>query len=372
MAVHYPFTILASKVPMTKLASYELDVPSFFNPAKVQDWKRPVAYPERFNDAISAQKQFKVRSTALDKLRIALMPIDNQLTFCNPDFELFVAGQSGRGAIDDTARLCEFIYRNAAVLTEIAPTLDTHMAYQIFFATFLVDQNGNHPDPRYPTVVTSEDIRNGKWSLDPKVAGATGNPGAYGTLQRQLIYYVDQLSKSGQYALTIWPFHAMLGSLGHALVPALEEAVFYHSVLRGAQPKFQIKGENPLTENYSVFEPEVTTLFDGKTIAQKNTTFLNALLKNDIVIIAGQAKSHCVAWTIDHLLSTINVMDPSLVKKVYLLEDCTSSVVVPGVIDFTQQGDDAFRRFEAAGMHVVKSTDPIENWPGINVALLNA
>jgi nicotinamidase-related amidase len=51
-----------------------------------------------------------------------------------------------------------------------------------------------------------------------------------------------------------------------------------------------------------------------------------------------------------------------LAKKVYLLEDCTSPVVVPGVIDYTDQGDAAFKRFAEAGMHVVRSTDSIETW----------
>src|SRR5262245_27200447 len=63
---------------------------------------------------------------ATDKTRVALLPIDNQLTFCSPDFELFVAGRSGQGAVDDTRRLCEFIYRNLHVLTAIYPTMDTH------------------------------------------------------------------------------------------------------------------------------------------------------------------------------------------------------------------------------------------------------
>jgi len=54
-----------------------------------------------------------------------------------------------------------------------------------------------------------------------------------------------------------------------------------------------------------------------------------------------------------------------LVEKVYLLEDCTSPVVVPGVVDYTEKADTAFKRFEDAGMHVVRSTDPFETWPGI-------
>ena len=57
--------------------------------------------------------------------------------------------------------------------------------------------------------------------------------------------------------------------------------------------------------------------------------------------------------------------DPSLVEKVYLLEDCMSPIVIPGVIDFTDEANKAFEKFSKAGMHIVKSTDPIGTWPGI-------
>ena len=90
--------------------------------------------------------------------------------------------------------------------------------------------------------------------------------------------------------------------------------------------------------------------------------FLQRLLEFDAVIIAGQAKSHCVAWTIQDLLSEILTHDPQLAKKVYLLEDCTSPVVVPNVVDYTDQADAAFKHFADAGMHLVKSTDAMETW----------
>ena len=79
------------------------------------------------------------------------------------------------------------------------------------------------------------------------------------------------------------------------------------------------------------------------------------------MIVAGQAKSHCVAWTIDDLLEG----EQRLAERVYLLEDCSSPVVVPGVVDYTEEADAAFERFAAAGMHVVRSTDPMVDWPGI-------
>ena len=74
-----------------------------------------------------------------------------------------------------------------------------------------------------------------------------------------------------------------------------------------------------------------------------------------------------MAWTIDDLISDLRDEKRKLAEKVYLLEDCTSPVVIPGVIDYTDQGDAAFRKFAAAGMHIVRSTDPIATWPGINL-----
>ena len=79
----------------------------------------------------------------------------------------------------------------------------------------------------------------------------------------------------------------------------------------------------------------------------------------DRLYIAGQAKSHCVAWTVSDLLDDIQATDPELAKKVYLLEDCTSPVVVPGVVDHTDAANEAYLRFANAGMNIVKSTSNI-------------
>ena len=82
-------------------------------------------------------------------------------------------------------------------------------------------------------------------------------------------------------------------------------------------------------------------------------------------MIAGQAKSHCVAWTIDDLLSDPNVRERGLEEKVYLLEDCTSPVVVPGSVDYTDEADAAFARFAESGAHLVRSDVPMRDWPGV-------
>jgi len=335
--------------------------PHFDSSRVVQIWRVP--YQERAEDARAWAKTHNIRPASEDRFKICLVAVDVQNTFCIPEFELYVSGRSGTGAVDDNRRLCEFIYCNLGVITQMAPTMDTHQAMQIFHSTFLVNEKGENPAPY--TLISEDDIQKGRWKFNPAVAPSLLIEPSYG--QRHVLHYARTLKQRGKYELTIWPYHAMLGGIGHALVSAMEEAIFFHSIARYSQPDFQIKGNNPLTEHYSVLGPEVLEGPDGKPIAKKNDPFIQKLLSFDAVIIAGQAKSHCVAWTIDDLVEGVRVRDERLAGRVYLLEDCTSPVVVPGIVDYTEQADAAFQRFADAGMHVVRSTEPVEKWPGIGL-----
>jgi len=338
----------------------QLPLPTHFDPKGVGEvWRVP--YEERAGEAERWAKKHGIEPAGHDSVRISLMLVDVQNSFCIPGFELYVGGRSGTGAIDDNRRLCAFIYRNLHLISEICPTMDTHQAMQIFHSIFLVNERGEHP-PVF-TLISQEDIERGVWKFKRELSTSLKISDEYG--QKYLLHYTRKLRQGGKYDLTIWPYHAMLGGIGHALVSAVEEATFFHTVARYSQPDFQVKGENPFTENYSVLSPEVLEDAEGERIAEKNTGFIRKLLNFDVVIIAGQAKSHCVAWTIDDLLREIVTTDRKLAQKVYLLEDCTSPVVIPGVVDYTDAADGAFRRFADAGMHVVKSTDPIGSWPGI-------
>ena len=330
-----------------------LPSPSFFDSEKVsQFWRVP--YQKRANEAKQWREKYQITSPVEDKTKIILLLIDVQNTFCLPDFELFVAGKSGNGAVEDNIRLCQFIYRNLANVTTIAATMDTHTAMQIFHPIFWVDEKGNHPQAGI-TMISYEDVKQGRWQVNQNIANNLNI--SWQKLEKYALHYVKQLTENSKYPLTIWPYHSMLGGIGHGLVSSVEEALFFHSIVRSSQTQFEIKGDNPLTENYSVLSPEVLENKQGEKIAKKNTQFLNKLLSYDKVIIAGQAKSHCVAWTIEDLLTEIKQKDPNLATKVYLLEDCTSPVVIPNVVDFSAQAEEAFQRFADAGMQRVISSD---------------
>ena len=342
------------------MESRSLPIPPHYTPGRVGDvWRVP--YQERAHEADAWARAHDISAAAADRVTVCLVVVDVQNTFCIPGFELYVGGRSGTGAVDDNRRLCEFIYRNLGRITRIVPTMDTHQAMQIFHCIYLVDDSGKHPDPY--TLVTADDVERGRWRSNRRIAAALGLEPEFA--ERHLLHYTRTLHQGGKYELTIWPYHAMLGGIGHSLVSAVEEAIFFHGLARCSQPDFQVKGNQPLTEHYSVLGPEVTAGPDGAPIAAKNTALVEKLLDYDAVVIAGQAKSHCVAWTIDDLLSGVNERDRKLARKVYLLEDCASPVVVPGIVDYTEQADAAYRRFAAAGMHVVRSTVPMAEWPGM-------
>ncbi len=334
-----------------------LPIPSFFDSSRVGEiWK--VDYAARADQARNWTHQHNLGPASASKSRISLLIVDAQNTFCIPSFELFVSARSGYGAVDDNIRLCEFIYRNLGNISHISATMDTHLSQQIFHPIFFVDKDGNHPAPY--TDIHVEELRENKWNFNTVLAPNYQIAPEYG--QHMMIHYAEELERKGKYALTIWPYHAMLGGIGHALVPSIEEAIFFHSIARLAQPDFEIKGDKPFTENYSVLGPEVLTGPMGETLGVRNPKFIQQLQNVDRLYIAGQAKSHCVAWTVSDLLDDIQAADPDLAKKVYLLEDCSSPVVVPGVVDHTDAANEAYIRFANSGMKVVRSIDDI-NFP---------
>jgi nicotinamidase-related amidase len=344
----------------------ELPLPPHFQATHAGVWAYRPDAQKLFADALAWREAHALAASAADKIRVHLLLIDLQRDFCFPEGTLYVAGRSGRGAIDDNERIARFVYRNLPALTDITTTLDTHFAFQIFFPSFWVDADGR-PLPPHREIV-ADDIDAGRVRPNPGVAGwLSGGDTVW--LERQARHYCAELEKAGKYKLYLWPPHCLLGSDGHSLAGVIHEARLFHAFARGAQSRCEVKGGNPLTENYSVFRPEVLTRFDGQPLAERNAQLLETLIAGDAVIIAGQASSHCVKSSIEDLLQAIQSANPALARKVYLMTDCMSAVTVPDgkgglAADFTLQAEAALQRFAEAGMHLVKSTEPLAAWEG--------
>ncbi len=272
---------------------------------------------------------------AEDKQRVLLLLIDAQVDFIHEDGALSVPG-----AVEDTRRTVAWIYRNAAKISAIAASLDSHIPLQIFFPTWWADREGHHPEPF--TAITTEQVEEGNWTplYEPEWSR----------------HYVRRLEEQAKKQLMIWPFHTLMGTPGHALTPALYEAIAFHAAARRARPRFLIKGTLPKTEFYSILEPEVKDPEDPE--AELNEAFLEELLSYDAVYLAGQAKSHCVLETVTSIMRRVGDRR-ELAEKFHLLTDCTSSVAHPEV-DFEALAQAAYAEFSGRGLQLVTSAMPLD------------
>lgn len=341
--------------PLTKTTP----VPAFYDP-KDSTRVYKVDYMGREKEALAYRQQHDIKSSASDKVRVLVLLIDVQLTFCHKDYELYVAG-----AEQDNDRICHWLYEHLGMVTKVQTTLDTHYRNQIFHPHFWINAKGDHPTPG--TQITNEDVTNGVWVVNPEVAPhvASGN---LGFLAKYVAHYTKELeddkgSNTQRFSLTIWPYHAMLGGLGHALVPAIHEAVWFHECARASHTGFEVKGGNALTENYSVFRPEVMKTHAGQAVGQKNAKLISDICEYDAVIVGGQAASHCFAWSMFDYLNEIVAQDPKLAERLFFVRDWTSPVVIPGIIDFTNISNEYFEQFAKRGVNIVHSTTPVHEWP---------
>lgn len=145
-----------------------LPLPQLFDAKKAADYAYRPDTSVVASEATAWRAHHALKPSASDETRIQLLLIDVQKDFCFPEGSLYVAGRSGTGAIDDSRRIAEMIYRNLGVITDITTTMDTHLAYQIFFPSFWLDKADAPLTPH--RVVTSEQIAAGEVRPNPAMA----------------------------------------------------------------------------------------------------------------------------------------------------------------------------------------------------------
>lgn len=310
---------------------------------------------ERMSQASDYANENSIQPASSDKFRIALLIVDPQLTFCHPDFEMFVRGRSGNAAISDMFRLSQFIYRNLGSITKVFVSSDDHSTAQIFHPDFWLNDEGANPEPF--TAISSAEIERGKWRVNPALAGALFEKETQEYLSAFALHYVRELERNGNVHV-IWPYHALQGSFSACIIPAIEEALFFHSIARAAPYQVERK-YHPLVNYYSIISPDITADHEGRPVAAPNIRLIKQLLDYDAIIIAGEASSHCVAWTVEDIRREFEKRDPSAIRRIHLLTDCMSPVVVPGGMDFTEDAEKAFARFRSAGIELADSTKPL-------------
>lgn len=327
-------------------------LPEFLEPDRVSEIYEP-DFEGIAKYAYSYRETHAIKPSVTDKKRLVFLAVDIQNTFCmesdsaGQKFELFVPG-----AMVDVARMVPFIYRNLGNINRIAVTMDSHLSYQVFHPSFLIDKMGRHPEPF--TTITTDDINAGKWRVSPAISHMTGY--SEESLNDYIKKYAHALADKQHYPYVIWPYHSMAGSIGQALVPYFKEAVFFHEQVRQANARFEQKGRRMLAEAYSVLGPDVTLGIDGSRASAKNDAFIEYLLNFDRIVIAGQPASHSVAWTVMDLLAMIDERQLDKAShKLYLLEDCMSPL--PGYEDSAAAWMDSFAK---QGVNIIQSDTDLD------------
>lgn len=260
--------------------------------------------------------------------KIHLVVIDPQVDFCDPRGNLYV-----KGADKDMERLAGMVKRLGKKLDDIHVTLDSHHLVHIAHPIFWKNSAGDNPKPF--TIITAQDVRDGTWT--------TAKPGLFKSAKN----YVEQLEKNARYPLCIWPPHCVIGTVGQTIYPVLNNALL--EWCRGfAAVDFVTKGSNILTEHYSAIVADVPDANDPST--QMNVNFLNTINEADIVLLAGEARSHCLANTGRDACNYFS--DDSLVKKLVLLTDATSDVG-----GFEALGEQFVKDMVARGMQTTTCKD---------------
>jgi len=250
------------------------------------------------------------------KQKLQLLIIDPQNDFCDlPEAYRPLLADGTRaapslpvaGAHADMLRLAGLIERAGSGLQEVFVTLDSHQHLDIAHPTFWQTAAGEPVSPF--TQIEAADVRRGRYL--PRWPGARARAQAY----------LDELEARGRYRHMVWPVHCEIGSWGHNVHVALRAAYnaweerTMHSVHKVS------KGENPWTEHYSAIQAEVPDPSDPGTLL--NAAFVSQLRQADRVYITGEAGSHCVKATTEHLVQQLTDAD---VRRLVLVTDCMSPV----------------------------------------------
>ena len=215
------------------------------------------------------------------------------------------------GAHADMQRVAAFIRQHAASIDAITVTLDSHQRIDIAHPGFWQRADGGAVAPFTP--ITAEQVRAGAFA-----------PREPAHLPRTLAY-LDALEARARYTLMVWPVHCEIGSWGHGVHAEVLAACGDWQLQRQRAVHNVFKGTNPWTEHYSAIEAEVVDAGDPDTAL--NTRLLAALDTADLLLIAGEASSHCVRATTEHILQHLpRLQAGARPEHIVLLTDCMSPV----------------------------------------------
>ena len=233
---------------------------------------------------------------------VQLLIIDPQNDFCEPRGALAVPGAGA-----DMDRLGDVLNRIGSQVSAIHVTLDSHHFVDIAHPVFWRNRQGGHPAPF--TIISHQSVRDGLWLTTSAEQ------------QAWALEYTAALAANHRYDLCIWPPHCLIGSWGAQVHAGLYGSLGLWETSQEKSVNYVLKGGNPLTEHYSAIQADVKLSDDPGTSV--NRGLLDRLSAADLVLVAGEAMSHCVRFS---TLDLLDQLPAQASKKIVILEDAMSSV----------------------------------------------
>jgi nicotinamidase/pyrazinamidase len=264
-------------------------------------------------------------------MKATLLLIDPQHDFC----DLPGAALPVTGADADLRRVASLMQKAGAGLADVIVTLDSHAHVGIERTTFWTTGEGGDVAPF--TQITAADV--GARTFLPRDAARLP----------AVLDYLAALERGGRYRLVVWPVHCVVGTPGHTLHADVADQIAAWE-RRTQRPALRVlKGLNPMTEQYSAVQAEVPDPNDPTT--QTNHALIARATTDGLLWVAGEAASHCVAATMEHLFAAM----PAPVRaRVRILGDCMSAVR-----GFEAQAATFHETARAAGARVVTAAEAL-------------
>jgi nicotinamidase-related amidase len=270
-----------------------------------------------------------------------LLIIDPQVDFTTGTLKV-------EGAKEDYDRIIKFI--DDVNFDEIHVSLDTHNEDHIGHPSFwkkkdTIKGENIHPDPFQVLSIKDDIIKAGKTIVEP----------VDGDIEYAKQYVSELQDKYNKTKLLpmIWNYHCMVPTkgqevniedkkgFGHAVASPLKETLESQQIRD--KVKYHIKGQNNLTEMYSIFgaeyesdkalkiqgsqpnvegHPNYNEAKDATNqYVERNKKLMERLLNggNNTVYVCGQARTHCVKESLKHLLEYADEMgyDTTKIRLLY-------------------------------------------------------
>lgn len=197
----------------------------------------------------------------------------------DPQLDFFTGGSAAvPGSTEDSEKISELIKDNIHNIDEIFVSLDSHHRMHIAHGIFWCNADGQNPAPS--TVISLADLEKKVWFPRDEL------------LYDHCHFYLQSLQKVGleyRKELIIKPEHCLIGTVGHSIIPMINDSLLDWVEVRMRKVGYVMKGTSCLTDMQSAIIADVQLENDPSCSLDEH--LLGRLQACDRLIVCGHMHS---------------------------------------------------------------------------------